>query len=92
VGPARASPQSPDDEDWAIVLRREALDELLGAGAPVRELLRPCIELGSGFWLDQMARTCFGLPDKGFEGEDRASLPKEIEAAAYGDPPSRSLE
>ena len=62
---------------------QQALGEAIHDGiVPVSDLLRPLIEGESGFWLEQMARTCFHLPNRDFEGADWAGLLEEIEDKA----------
>ena len=62
---------------------KQALGEAIHDGiVPVSDLLRPLIEGESGFWLEQMARTCFHLPNRDFEGADWAGLLEEIEDKA----------
>lgn len=71
-------------ENWtdeAAFIARDAFEDRLSSDLPVGDLLRPVIDRDSGFWLDQLARRCFNLPDKDWDGEDWTNLLEEIKAA-----------
>lgn len=82
-------------EKWteeAAFIARDAFEDILSSGLPVDEFLRPVIDRDSGFWLDQLARRCFNLPDKDWDGEDWKSLLKEIDTAGEKGPANWSEE
>ena len=82
-------------ENWtdeATFIARDAFEDRLSSDVPAGDLLRPVIDRDSGYWLDQLARECFNLPEKDWDGEDWESLLKEIDAAGEEDRVNSSEE
>lgn len=75
--------------DEAIGIAGDALQDQLSMGLLSDELLRPVIEHDNGFWLDQLARSCFNLEDRDWDEDDWEGLLKEIAASVRKNSSSR---